>query len=166
MIAAEEFTFPVIRSSSSTAVNLALLPPLWRISDNVDSDQGSTAGRQRRTFASQIFKIDDAADNREGAGAGEEVESQEKMDLLWEDFNEELQSAAASSDSDFSEKTSQHRDSNNSSGEEFETLEECANVRQLKLIRSKPKKMESLVKVMKKLFSPQNTARSNQQKRT
>lgn len=161
MIAAEEFTFPVIRSSS-TAVNLALLPPLWRISDDVDSDQGSTAGRQRRTFASQVLKIDDTANS----GEGEEAESQEKMDLLWEDFNEELQSAAAvSSDSDFSEKTIQHRDSDNSSRDEFETLEECANVRQLKLIRAKPKKMESLVKVMKKLFSAQNTARSNQQKR-
>ncbi|KAG6392823.1 hypothetical protein SASPL_147050 [Salvia splendens] len=153
MIAAEEFTFPVI--SSNAALNLALLPPLWRISD---PDQASTATAQRRQFASQFIKIDDAADGqREEA----ESESQEKMDLLWEDFNEGLQSSA---DSELSEETSEnhHSNSNNKSGgDEFEDLdlEECANVRQLRLIRAKPKKMESLVKVVKKLF-----ARTNQQK--
>lgn len=147
MTAAEDFTFPVI-SSNNAAVNLSLLPPLWRISD---SDQTSAAAIQRRPFASQIIKIDDAAE-----GAEAEAESQEKMDLLWEDFNEES-ADNDSSDSEFSEETSQHP-SNNNCGRDGS--EECANVRQLKLIRAKPKKMESLVKVMKKLFS----LHSNQQK--
>ncbi|KAH6833823.1 hypothetical protein C2S53_009832 [Perilla frutescens var. hirtella] len=142
MIAAEEFTFPVI--SSGTAVNLSLLPPLWRISDGADSDKASTAGRQRRTFATQIFKLDER-------GTEAEEGSQEKMDLLWEDFNEELMrsSSAASSDSDYSREIVPRRDS----GGEFETLEECANVRQLKLIPAKPRKLGSLVKVVKNLFN-------------
>ncbi|KAH6791507.1 hypothetical protein C2S51_006513 [Perilla frutescens var. frutescens] len=144
MIAAEDFTFPVI--SSGTAVNLSLLPPLWRISDGADSDKASSGGRQRRTFAAQIFKIDEL-----GAESEAEEGSQEKMDLLWEDFNEELMrsSSAASSDSDFSGEIIRHRDS----GGEFETLEECANVRQLKLIPAKPRKLGSLVKVVKNLFN-------------
>ncbi|XP_057787346.1 uncharacterized protein LOC131004658 [Salvia miltiorrhiza] len=150
MIAAEEFTFPVISSNATDTVNLTLLPPLWRISD---SDETTSAARQRRPFASQIIKTDDEAEKGQGAEA--EAESQEKMDLLWEDFNEELQSSADSSGSEFSEETSQHH------CDEFEDLEECANVRQLKLIRAKPKKMESLVKVMKKLFSLSNQQKSN-----
>ncbi|KAG6394597.1 hypothetical protein SASPL_145186 [Salvia splendens] len=155
MIATEEFTFPVI--SSNAALNLALLPPLWRISD---PDQTSTATAHRRQFASQAVKIDDAEEDAQREEAGSE--SQEKMDLLWEDFNEGLQSSA---DSELSEETSENHHSNNSNnksgGDEFEDLdlEECANVRQLRLIRAKPRKMESLVKVVKKLF-----ARTNQQK--
>ncbi|KAL1536559.1 hypothetical protein AAHA92_29191 [Salvia divinorum] len=153
MIAAEEFTFPVI--SSNAALNLALLPPLWRISD---PDQESTAATQRRQFASQVLKIDYAEEDLQREEA--ETESQEKMDLLWEDFNEGLQS------SELSEETSENHQSNSnnkSGGDEFEDLdlEECANVRQLKLIRAKPRKMESLVKVVKKLFARTNLQKSN-----
>lgn len=166
----EEFSFPVI--SSNNVVNLALLPPLWRISsinhsDIDDAELEQQNGRKRKIFttfsAGEIMKKMDASENDEKA----EAEAQEKMDVLWEEyFNEELQGttvidSTAGSDSDqFAHHHHPYYHNDSSNWEESETGEEyCNNVHELKMMTPKKKNSELVVKKMvKKLFLLQNMA--------
>ncbi|KAK4417452.1 hypothetical protein Salat_2570800 [Sesamum alatum] len=171
----EEFTFPII-TTSNNALRLAVLPPLWRISsisNQPDEFEFHENGRKRhvcRSFSEvedQIMQKD--AYGRTAARNDETTqteEAEEKMDMLWEDFNEELQGNAnsyiESSGSDSEPRYYYHHKYNSKNLEEgFETAEEYSinTVHQETTMPKKKKNLELVLKMMKKLVFLQNKAR-------
>ncbi|CAA0839279.1 Unknown protein [Striga hermonthica] len=86
----EDFTFPVIITSN----NVNVFPSLWRISSVDESDNICAQNSERqigvifrkRIFTSSPYLESDKNGKLDGGSKADE----EKMDVLWEDFNEEL----------------------------------------------------------------------------
>lgn len=150
MMNTEEFTFPIITTNDVVHLN-TVLPPLWRIS-SINSDSGADpdhqSGRRRRKIFSEI--TDNGARDEELTVVGKSEEAEEKMDILWEDFNEELSIQSSSAAASISED-----DHNYNGEEEFETAQEFDDFIPTS---TKKKNLELVVKMLKKVFLIQNMA--------
>ena len=89
----DDFSFPAIQTDQDSACNLPFphfaASPLWFMSDD-----NKTAYRRSFSSAGEAARVADtlnvsATSDDEGA-RDRFVSTEEKMDMLWEDFNEEL----------------------------------------------------------------------------
>ncbi|KAL2236284.1 UNVERIFIED_CONTAM: hypothetical protein Sindi_0820100 [Sesamum indicum] len=168
----EDFTFPII--TTNNLVRLAVLPPLWRISSvNNQSDEFEFQENGRKRHVCRSFsEVEDQIMHKDAygrtiGGNDEKAETEEKMDMLWEDFNEELQDScnaignssigSSGSDSEPHHYYYHHHKYNSKNLEkEFETADEYGHE---EAMPTKKKNMELVLKMMKKLGLLQNKGR-------
>ncbi|KAL8047394.1 hypothetical protein ABFX02_08G238800 [Erythranthe guttata] len=164
----EEFTFPIINNNTSSNKDVdpstAVLPPLWRIPSI--NNEGAVHGRRitkiLTTFVSsshhelpqaQAEEVED--ENIVVAAKSEEAAAElEKMDVLWEDFNEELllQSCSNTGSSISESHIDHHLHSNNNyyytyGGELFDKRNES-----VEKSTKRRKNLELVFKMFKKVF--------------
>ncbi|KAG8383341.1 hypothetical protein BUALT_Bualt04G0002400 [Buddleja alternifolia] len=179
----DEFTFPVI-TNNNVAVNLTVLPPLWRIS-SINNNNSADAelelqenGRKRtrifrRSFIeieAQIGKVEEEEEEEEEYDDVKAKAEEEKMDMLWEDFNDnlhlQLQGAVNSCSSTSSACSGYEFERNNNNnnyynGEEFGSREESTD--DIVHDHNTPTKKKNfevvVVKMLKKLSLLQNMAK-------
>lgn len=88
----DDFSFPTVPASQEPLCQVPF--PLWFVSSI--ADQKKTFHHRRRSFSSseEVAKIADALGMASPAhsegGRHQFLDDEERMDLLWEDFNEEL----------------------------------------------------------------------------
>ncbi|KAB1228192.1 hypothetical protein CJ030_MR5G008789 [Morella rubra] len=86
----DEFSFPKVTANTFNH-QLLISPSAWHVSSlvypacNPDEDRGVGEGFSRKSFSYFESEIKTEVDGTERR------ESEEKMDMLWEEFNEELQ---------------------------------------------------------------------------
>ncbi|PIN15786.1 hypothetical protein CDL12_11595 [Handroanthus impetiginosus] len=178
----EEFSFPII--SSNNVVHLTVLPPLWRISSINQSDADrlelqENAGRniinKRKVISRSFSEVEGEIINKENndtinlekAEAEAEAEAQEKMDMLWEDFNDEAASNYSvenTTASDTHELFNDHTTNNDFHVPEYSEFEgdqpNSTIVHESERpCRKRKKQLETVGKMIKKLFLLQNMAR-------
>jgi hypothetical protein len=92
----EEFSLPKVNSNTNIPHHFPIPPSPWRVASlvypdyNLDEDNNGKGGgfsRKNFSYLERRMKREMGAD----AAASPEQTSEEKMDMLWEDFNEELQ---------------------------------------------------------------------------
>nr|GMD20444.1 uncharacterized protein LOC109193861 [Ipomoea batatas] len=81
----EDFCFPTI-ANNLAHLNMTTTPSLWRIPSQSEKVAGERHKWRLKSY-SELEEKSRRQDKDEAAGGGAE----EKMDMLWEDFNEELQ---------------------------------------------------------------------------
>lgn len=146
----EEFSFPRISDTCSHNIDS---PPLWNLSPAASPNpyQGSRRGENDCFGAKLVAEVHRKSfsyvENRRGKNGFEEEE--DKMDLLWEDFNEQLYSTTTGSATSSSREVVEFR-----CAQELTVAKTCHNG----LLPSKNKPaMVVIVKVIKKLFSIHNS---------
>ncbi|XP_028805792.1 uncharacterized protein LOC114760674 [Neltuma alba] len=148
----QDFSFPTINDSYSFSIDS---PPLWNLSPATSPNPygGLIRESQRKSFS--CIEIGRPVRNEEE----QEDEEKQKMDLLWEDFNEELSSSRANGSSSSSSReqaefrtVSKRRNSYDSDS----LIVPSKNGRNKGSNNNKPG-MVVLVKVLKKLFSVNNS---------
>jgi hypothetical protein len=155
----EEFSFPKV-TSNTIPHHFTISASPWRVSSlvypdyNLDEDNyGRGEGFSRKSFSYLESKM-----KREILDAAASPEtSEEKMDMLWEDFNEELQRESKSS---MERKKEAERLSNSTSGgSEFEggatkEMQDFCVLQALKMSKTSKSRpnMKVVMKILKKLF--------------
>lgn len=159
MVSSEDFSFPKI---NYPLPNFAISPSLWRVSSLVypDSHDAGEAREEvdvsRRTF-SFCCQNEDKLSKKE---CGEE-----KMDMLWEDFNEEIERVVSNSSmkEEQEEKKGAVKLSSRHGCRSSEKMVELCCVQALKMSNSgRSSRSTSIVvvmKVLKKLFFLKNSHR-------
>ncbi|XP_054787422.1 uncharacterized protein LOC129293456 [Prosopis cineraria] len=140
----QEFSFPVINDSySSFSIDS---PPLWNLSPATSPNPyyGGLIREEGQRKSFSCIEIGRLVSNEEEQ---EDDEGKQKMDLLWEDFNEELSSSREKVEF---RTVAKRRNSNASSGALI--LPSKSGISNNKDRNNKPG-MVVLVKVLKKLFS-------------
>lgn len=92
----DDFSFPAIQTDQDSACNLPFphfaSSPLWFLS--CESDAKPLAYRRSFSSVTGAVKVADALNvsalSDDEGGRGKLVSNEEKMDMLWEDFNEDL----------------------------------------------------------------------------
>ena len=145
----EEFSFPRITDTCSHNIDS---PPLWNLSPAASPNPYQGNKREDDIFGAKLVaevhrkSFSCVEDRRRKHGFEEE---EDKMDLLWEDFNEELYSTTTGSATSSSREVVEFR-----CAQELTVAKTCHNG----LIPSKNKPaMVVIVKVIKKLFSIHNS---------
>ncbi|OAY35211.1 hypothetical protein MANES_12G081400v8 [Manihot esculenta] len=143
MVSAEDFSFPKI---TNPLPQFSVSPSLWHVSSVVYPDDEREAAGFADYKSSSCFESG-------------ELDEEEKMDMLWEDFNEELQRVSSLSNKN---QLSDQRSLSSAGG--HQDLQLCC-VQALNMSKPgsiyQPKKQSLVlvVKVLKKIFSLQNQLR-------
>ncbi|CAA2962174.1 Hypothetical predicted protein [Olea europaea subsp. europaea] len=141
----EDFTFPRVDPE-----HLTIIPSLWRISSLVHSNRTDfdlENGTRGQIFRNSFSKVQ--GEMNKGARKAAAAEEEEKMDMLWEDFNEEMiHQSISSAESSGSDSEPENKE---------EAIEECSRCH-LESVSPKKKNLVLVVKVFKKLFLLQNEA--------
>lgn len=103
-MASEEFTFPIISNDTSPATIDS--PPLWHLSPASSPEPYFHHRKEENKFLciqrKSCSDIPNPNSNQDEEEDQEEEEKDEKMDVLWEDFNEELYKAKSTNLEEFS----------------------------------------------------------------
>ncbi|EXB57400.1 hypothetical protein L484_016453 [Morus notabilis] len=158
----EDFSFPTEKIPSSTIDS----PPLWRsptASSSTADDRQEITSKEEEQLSTEVGKklagfnpirslsCTGRGRKRDGVEEGENEDLQEeKMDSLWEDFNEELWSCRSSrADSDMFSGDHHHHQM-----VELDRVDQALKLSKTR--NNKPHSMVIVLKILKKLFLLQN----------
>ncbi|XP_059455323.1 uncharacterized protein LOC132185581 [Corylus avellana] len=147
----DEFSFPKITSNTIPDHHFTISASPWRDSSLVYPDYNLDEGNYGRgeSFSRKSFSYLESKMKREILDAAASPEtSEEKMDMLWEDFNEELQRVSKSS---MDKKKEAERLSTSGATEE---MQEFCGLQALKIPKTSRKRPNMMVvmKILKKLL--------------
>ncbi|KAJ9171030.1 hypothetical protein P3X46_019083 [Hevea brasiliensis] len=145
MVSAEDFSFPKI---TNPLPHFAISPSLWRVSSIVYPDDereaAGFAGKSLSSLESEVL-----------------ANKEEKMDMLWEDFNEELQRVSSlGKNKQLSESPSSSPSSSTRDHQELQLycVQAVTMSKPGSVYQPKKQSLVMVVKVLKKIFLLQKSA--------